>query len=102
VAWWSVDVKTATGGASAALGRTWDGTNRRKSTGNKSGGAVDGRSAAWIVECGEARSPIRSSISQDQKPINMDPPDAKYAIHQAAREGSSMLKIPSADTTSSH
>jgi hypothetical protein len=40
--------------------------------------------------CGETGSPIRSSVSQDQQPITMDPPDDKYAIHEAAREGRSM------------
>ena len=27
MAWWGVDVKIVTGGALAALGRTWDGMN---------------------------------------------------------------------------
>jgi hypothetical protein len=32
----------------------------------------------------------------------MNPPDEKYTIHQATREGKSMSKAPSANTTSSH
>ena len=51
-----------------------------------------GTKTTFFLEfCGEARSPICSSTSGSAILITMDPPDGKYAIHEAAREGRSML-----------